>query len=96
MRYHRLTGLLLALGLVFLSACQKGQLTPSEEEVTLRLTLQGGIVPFEADGGTRAAPVMDWAEGDRILSGHRVSPRLPSPRRRWALTARGISATKAV
>lgn len=67
MKYHKLTGLLLALGLVFLSACQKGQLTPFEEEVTLRLTLQGGIVPFEADGGTRAAPVMDWAEGDRIF-----------------------------
>lgn len=36
------------------------------KERTIRLTMRGGIQDFDAQGGTKAAPALNWQEGDKI------------------------------
>lgn len=62
-RYLLLTVLLLAL----LPGCVKDAI-PSQDggSRTVRLTLQGGVQPFDAPESTKAAPALTWSEGERI------------------------------
>lgn len=57
---------LFVLGLVLLPACRK-ECLPLSGETTVRLTLQGALVPFDAPAWTRAASALTWQEGDRIF-----------------------------